>query len=238
MLIVMPSYQFVEHDTKIVRTLLRAAALRYGRVAGFDTGSWLLASAGLLDGCRATIHWDALAQFEETFPAVDVLREDFVIDQDRVTCRGAQTAFDLMLSIIAGTHGTSVRLDVADLLGAGSGETSAPVPLAKSRTVSKAVALMQANLEEPLTIRDLARHVGRSQRDLLYQFRQEFGASPNAVYRHLRLNRCRKLVEETEIPVSEIAVRSGYQNTAAMTRAFRTAFDETPQSLRRKQRNA
>lgn len=234
MLIAIPSYRFREHDCVQTRRALRAAAQRYRVVAGFDTGSWLLAGAGLLDGCRATIHWDELTPFSETFPDVDVVRQDFVHDQDRLTCRGATAAFNLMLRLISQTHGHAVGLDVATLLAAG--DTSGPqkqFPLSRSRIVSRALVAMQANIENPVKIDMIARACGRSQRDLQIRFARELGTSPYVAYRRLRLSAARNLLQSSQLPISEIALRIGYEDSSAMTRAFRSEFGMTPQDLRR-----
>ena len=80
MLIAMPSYDFLRHATPATARALRSAARRYGTLAGFDTGAWLLAGAGLLNGHRATIHWEELGRFAEEFPAIETERARRVID--------------------------------------------------------------------------------------------------------------------------------------------------------------
>ncbi|MEO9821980.1 MAG: GlxA family transcriptional regulator [Paracoccaceae bacterium] len=234
MLIAMPSYRFRDHDTVSARRTLRSAAQRYKVMGGFDTGSWMLAAAGLLDSHRATIHWDELTTFAETFPDVQALREDFVQDQDRLTCRGATAAFDLMLQLIGVMHGHAIRLDVASLLAAA--EDYGPQqrqPLARSRSVARALSVMQNNIETPLNIGEIARVCGRSQRDLQSRFTKELGTTPFVVYRRMRLSVARNLLRDSVIPISEIAVRCGYENPSAMTRAFRAEFGVSPQDVRR-----
>ena len=235
-LIVMPSYRFDDHATVETRRALRAAAGRYNTLAGFDTGSWLLADAGLLDHRKATIHWDVFERFSETFPDVEARRERHVVDGNRVTSSGALAAFDLILELIGERHGQALRLEVATLFmapEATGGQTAQEGVLARSRTVARAVAVMQENLEVPLTIARIARAVGRSQKDLEARMRAQLGATPQAVYRRLRLIQARKLVLESDMAVAEIALRCGYQDASAMTRAFRDEFGDTPRGLRR-----
>ena len=88
-LMVMPSYGFLTHANVTSSRALRAAARRFDTLAGLDTGSWLLAQAGLLDGHRATIHWDELDRFSERFSEVDVQKEAVIYDRNRITCGGA-----------------------------------------------------------------------------------------------------------------------------------------------------
>jgi len=234
MLIVMPSYGFQTHATAATARALRAAARRHGVMAGFDTGSWLLADAGLLRGRRATIHWEELSRFAEAFPEVTALRERHVIDGDRITCGGALTAFDLILHLIGATHGAALRLDVATLFMSPqtTGPTGPGASQARGGLVARALGLMQAHLEQPLTIAALSARLGRPQRAVEARMQAELGATPRAVYRRLRLRLAQKLAAETGLSVAEIALRCGYQNPAAMTRALRAEFGRTPRAIR------
>lgn len=235
MLVVMPSYgvrRIAPRDT--ARALYRAAA-HFDRLAGFDTGSWLLAQAGLLDGYRATIHWDELASFAERFPQVETLRERFVIDRDRITCSGAMAAFDLIIHLIATRHGPLLGMDVAQLFMSRDPLDTRRIETAGGgRIVNRALALMQDAIEEPLSIPDLARTIGCTQKTLEMRMHAALQASPRDVYRHLRLSRARQLVMDTDLSISEIAGRCGYENASAMTRAFRTLFGEAPSVMRRR----
>lgn len=231
MLIAMPSYRFRDHARTSGRAL-RAAATRYATLAGFDTGSWLLAAAGLLENRPATIHWEELPRFEEAFPDVNVIRARHVVDGNRITCSGAQAAFDLMVDQIGVHQGQALRLEVATLFMSAEAAGPQNAPLARNRSVARAVAEMQAHLEHPLTIAEIARRVGRRQKDLGVRVANELGATPQAVYRRLRLIAARKMVLETDLPVAEIAMRVGYQDPSAFTRAFREEFERTPRQLR------
>ncbi|WP_306006805.1 GlxA family transcriptional regulator [Aquicoccus porphyridii] len=233
MLIAMPSYHYAAHAVPPTLRALRAAAARYDMLAGFDTGSWLLAAAGLLDGYRATIHWEEMSRFEEAFPEVEAQRQRHVTDRNRLTCSGALAAFDLMAALIGARHGHALRLELEALFM--NADTAAPrdLPQPRGKTVARAVALMQANLESPLTIEEIARQLGRSRRSLESRMSQELGAGPQAVYKRLRLIKARKLVRESDLAVAEIALRSGYHDPGAMTRAFRAEFGETPRQMRR-----
>lgn len=236
MLIAMPSYRYRSLATQSAKQFLRAAALRYNVMAGFDSGAWLLASAGLLDGRSATIHWEELAGFAEDFPEIDCQRLRHVQDGNRITCTGALAAFDLMLELIGQRHGQSLRLEVAalfmspDVTEAHTGPSAGG--LARSRSVARALALMQAHLETPLKIGEIARRLGRSHKDLEQRMKLQLGATPQAIYRRLRLIQARKLVLETDLTIAEIALRSGYEDSSAMTRAYRTEFGATPRQMR------
>ena len=228
----MPSYDFLRHAAPATARALRSAALRYGALAGFDTGAWLLAEAGLLDGRRATIHWEELARFEEEFPEIETERARQVMDGNRITCSGALAAFDLMLELIGARLGQALRLEVAALFMSPEATGGREPLLAKGKTVARALAVMQEHIETPLSITEVARRAGRSQKDLEARMKAELGAPPRAVYRRLRLIQARKLVLETDQSVGEIALRCGYEDPSALTRAFRAEFQTTPRALR------
>ena len=228
-LMVMPSYGFLTHANVTSSRALRAAARRFDILAGLDTGSWLLAEAGLLDGYRATIHWDELDRFSERFSDIDVQKEAVIYDRDRITCGGASTAFALAMQMIEKQHGAALRLRVEHLFSGAYAQR----PVRRGGIAARAVDLMRAHIEEPLPIAQLAQQLGRSQKHLEQQMLARLGAAPQVIYRRIRLERARQLSLDTTISVAEISVRCGYQDASAMTRAFRSEYGTTPQALRR-----
>ena len=228
-LMVMPSYGFLTHANVTSSRALRAAARRFDILAGLDTGSWLLAEAGLLDGYRATIHWDELDRFSERFSDIDVQKEAVIYDRDRITCGGASTDFALAMQMIEKQYGAALRLRVEHLFSGAYAQR----PVRRGGIAARAVDLMRAHIEEPLQIAQLARQLGRSQKHLEQQMLARLGAAPQVIYRRIRLERARQLSLDTTISVAEISVRCGYQDASAMTRAFRSEYGTTPQALRR-----
>jgi len=228
-LMVMPSYGFLTHANVTSSRALRAAARRFDILAGLDTGSWLLAEAGLLDGYRATIHWDELDRFSERFSDIDVQKEAVIYDRDRITCGGASTAFALAMQMIEKQHGAALRLRVEHLFSGAYAQR----PVRRGGIAARAVDLMRAHIEEPLQIAQLAQQLGRSQKHLEQQMLARLSAAPQVIYRRIRLERARQLSLDTTISVAEISVRCGYQDASAMTRAFRSEYGTTPQALRR-----
>lgn len=233
-LFVASSYDVRLHATNDTASALKSAAKRFENVVGMDTGAWLMAHAGLLDGVQATIHWDELTAFSEAFVDVDTRAEKYLIEENLMTCGGAMTAFDLALELIGRRHGEACRLDVASLFlhqpdDAFQGRLR---PQRASPLVQKALALMSANLETPLRIEALAAHVECSHRALGRAFQADLGAAPITVYKRLRLGAARRYAQQSTYSVTEIALRCGYKNAAAMTRAFVEQFGETPSAVR------
>lgn len=230
-LFVLPSYGFRSLGTPACLDALRAAARRYETLIGLDTGSWLLAEAGLLNGYAATIHFDEFERFSERFPDVSARRERWLIDRNRMSAGGATTAFELMQHLIAATHGSAVSVEISGLFM--QGEESIRSMVAGDRRVQRALALMREHLEAPLSITEIARASGCRQRDLEERFQRAFGAPPRTVYKQLRMAEALRLVREGDLSVSEIALRCGYSDPSAFTRAFRQTYGSPPRGATR-----
>ncbi|TDE36594.1 GlxA family transcriptional regulator [Antarcticimicrobium sediminis] len=237
-LFVMPSYDVRTHDTSVCHRALRSARKRFVHLVGLDTGSWLLAGAGLLDGRRATIHREEQIALAERFPEVSVLPDRVVEDGDILSCGGALTSFELVLRLIEQHFGALMRLEVGALFLDGSTEVpgtgptpTGPTPL-PGRTAEAAMALMLRRIEAPVRIEEIAAELGISRKALEQRCRARYGISPRALYRAVRLREVRRLVETTVLSVAEIAVRCGYGDPSAMTRAFRMEFGLPPRALR------
>lgn len=233
-LCVMPSYGHRDFTRAAHLRRLRAAAGRSGALVGLDTGSLVLAAAGLMDGYRATSHWDVLTEFEESYPEVQVVRDRFVIDRDRLSCGGATTTMELMLELIAQHHGPTLSLDVGALFmhGERPGTGSHLPGVAGDRVVRAAAALMRRHLEQPLPIPEIARRLGLSQRGLEQRCHAAAGRAPQSLYTLIRMSEARRLVQDTALSVAEIAGRVGYADASAMTRSFRSAFGLSPRAMR------
>ena len=233
-LFVHASYGHDHHDTKATRLALRRAAQKAGVVIGLDAGPWLMASAGLLNGRRATVHWDMLDAFAERFLDVDVERARAIHDGSYVTCAGAMSAYDMTLDLISQHLGESARMDVDDQFIKGDPPVTAPgdTPPEGDPLVRKALDVMRDHLERPLTQLTLARALSCQPRTLDRRFRASLGAPPGTVYRHMRLSNARKMLEGTKLGVAEISVRCGYDSPAALSRAIKLRYNSTPSALR------
>ncbi|MEO0944510.1 MAG: GlxA family transcriptional regulator [Pseudomonadota bacterium] len=233
-LFVASSYGVRQHATRITTRALKSAAGRFKNMVGMDTGAWLMAHAGLLDGMRATIHWDELTAFSEMFVDVETRAEKFLIEGNLMTCGGAMTAFDLALELIGRRHGEACRLEVAALFLHQQDEMiqGRLRPHRTSPLVQKALALMSTNLETPLPIEELSTQLECSHRALGRAFQAELGAAPVAVYKRLRLSAARRYAQQSTYSITEIALRCGYKSPASMTRAFVEQFGKTPSALR------
>lgn len=232
LLFVMPSYDFLHHTNTQNLRAIRAAAKRHSTIAGMDMGAWLLAAAGLLDGYRATVHWDELQSAAETFPQVEFVSDRFIIDRDRLTCGGVTTAFDLVLHLLGQQHGAMLALEVAALFMHGTRPINSDWPASDNQLVHATTAFMRQNLETPVPIPKVAAAIGLPHKTLETLFTRETGATPQAIYKALRLREARRLTEHSTYSIAEIATRCGYSDPAAMTRAFKAEFGLTPRQNR------
>lgn len=229
-LFVLASYDYQKHNNVMVWRALRQAASRATTVVGLDTAPWLMASAGLLDARWATVHWDVIDSFAETFLSLNIEQSRVVWDADRITCAGAMSALDLTQDLIADHLGQAMRLDIAHLFLQSSAPEGpkAAVDQPTHRLIRDAVQLMHGTIEAPLSVPQLAQLLSCSAKTLERRFQENLRAAPGSVYRHLRLTKAAQLIASTKLSVAEISVRCGYDNPSAFTRAFKARYGATP----------
>ncbi len=205
------------------------------------TGSYALAKAGLLDGYKCTIHWENMASLCEEFPSIQFMEELFVIDRSRCTCAGGTAPLDFMLSIVASRFDKNLVAEISDqfmVVRARDSKDQQHIPLAarvgySHKALVEVSALMEANIEEPLSLDELARLVGLSQRHLQRMFRHTLGMTPMHYYLNLRLRRARALLLQTEMSIMDITIACGFQSSCHFSKSYRSLFGYSPSSERR-----
>jgi transcriptional regulator GlxA family with amidase domain len=240
-LVVVASYDHEDLATPEVLAVLRRWSTFGTTLGALDNGTFVLASAGLLDGYRATAHWEMLESYIERFPRVDFTQDLFVVDRDRFTAAGGTAGLDMMLSLIRARHGDDIAARAADefvyarMRDPGDAQRLPLRRRLKGATprLVKAVEAMEANLEDALPIETFAETAGISERELERQFRRWLKTSPGAYYRGLRLDRARALLRQTDIPVLDVAMRCGFSSAAHFSRSYSGRFGHPPSSERR-----
>ena len=245
-LMVIAGYRLAEVATRPLIRDLRRMAPQFAALGGVDAATWVLARAGLLDGHRATVHWEDLEDLAHAHPTIDLRPDRYVIDRNRMTAAGAAPAYDLMLHLIRTRHGAGVARQVAQsfLSTARPGHEAqiAPAPGPRrndpslDQRVAQVLALMESRLDTPLSTSALAAAVGLSPRRLESLFRQNLGTTPGSHAQSLRLAAARRLLTDTQHPLAEIALRTGFSSPATLSRAFRRCFGHAPATLRRRTR--
>ena len=229
-LYVIASYGHLENDTPATRRAMQIAARRSKAVFGLDTGAWLMAAAGLLKDRRATVHWDILDAFSERFLDVAVEQASWVADRDVLTCAGASATLDLSRHLIARDISPAVAMDVEALFTPPA--RSDALPAVRDSLVARAARIMRKHIEVPLDINHLSQSLKTSPRTLSRRCQSALGMTPGQLYRHIRLTAARQLVEGSDASIAEIAVRCGYDDPTALTRAFRLRFGAPPTAFR------
>ena len=169
-------------------------------------------------GIAARIHWENLASLREEFPDITVTSELFEIDRDRYTCSGGVAPLDMMLNLIEAEHGSPLAVAISEeficerIRGKNDRQR---IPLKHRLGTSQpklidAISLMEANLEEPMSLDELSRHVELSRRQLERLFQKHVHCVPTRYYLELRLARARQLLLQTTRPIVDIAFACGF----------------------------
>ena len=205
-------------------------------VGGLCTAAYSLARAGLLDGKKATIHWENQDSFAEEFEEVNLTKSVFVVDGNRMTTAGGTSSIDLMLKLIADQQGEELANSVADQLIYSSIRTdqdtqrlSVPTRIGvRHPKLSQVIQMMEANIEEPISPSILARNVGMSTRQLERLFRRYLNRSPKRYYMELRLQKARNLLMQTDMSVINVALACGFASPSHFSKCYRAHYDTTP----------
>jgi transcriptional regulator GlxA family with amidase domain len=219
---------------------LRHVQRRGRRVVSICTGAFALAAAGLLDGLRATTHWRDIDELSERYPQVGVDRDVLYIDNGQVlTSAGVASGIDLCLHIVRRDLGAAAANRLARLIVAAphreGGQTQfieAPMgTTAGSLSATRSWAL--ENIGESLSVRDLARHAGVSERTFARRFVDETGSAPLQWLLNARIQRARELIETADLSVDQVARRCGMGTAANLRLHFRRFVGTTPTAYRK-----
>jgi len=222
--------------TRGVLNWLRREARRGVTMGGLCTGAFALARAGLLDGKKATIHWENQDGFLEEFEDVRLTKSVFVMDGNRWTTAGGTSSLDLMLKVIAADHGEDLANTVADQLIYSTIRTdqdtqrlSIPTRIGvRHPKLSQVIQMMEGNIEDPMSPADLAEEVGMSTRQLERLFRRYLNRSPKRYYMELRLQKARNLLMQTDMSVINVALACGFASPSHFSKCYRAHYNTTP----------
>jgi transcriptional regulator GlxA family with amidase domain len=215
-------------------------------LGGICTGSYILARSGLLNGYRAAIHWENLASTREEFPSINVVEDIFVFDKNRYTCAGGVAAMDMTLHLISSTMGTTLATNISEqflLSRIRDKEDQQRTPLhiklgPNQPKLTEAVSLMEANIEEPISLEELSSLVGISRRQLERLFQKYLQCVPTRYYMELRLKRARLLLLQTDKPVIDIALACGFISATHFSKCYRDFYSIPPSEARRQKSKA
>ena len=195
----------------------------------------------MLNGRKATVHYEHAAAFRELFPEIAPSDALFVIDANRLTCCGGMASSDLALEIIRAQHGiglanASARYIFHDRLRTSSEEQSPqhhePVGYAAPPKLRAAIILMERHLETPRPLPAIAAACGLSQRHMERLFREHTGVTPVKYYMDVRLDRARGMITQTDMSVLQVSVACGFASPEYFARVYRKRFGLMPSADR------
>ena len=223
-----------------LQTYLRRERALGTPLAGICTGALVLARCGFLDGSAAAVHWACQDAFAEEFPNVRLMPGVFVADGAILTASGGTAAADLMLCLIRRAHGAALATQVADQMIYNTvREDTAPQRVSfqsrhgmRNAHLSRAVALMEQHIEDPISPGDIADEIGLSTRQLERLFNRYLNTTPKAHFMDLRLTRARNLLIQSELSVTEVAIAAGFVSHSHFSKVFRLRFGLSPHRQR------
>ncbi|WP_041840649.1 GlxA family transcriptional regulator [Actinoplanes friuliensis] len=221
---------------------IRQAHARGARLLGFCSGAFTLAEAGVLNGRRATAHWQWADDFRARFPAVtlepDVL---FVDDGDILTSAGSAAALDLGLHVVRRDFGAEIANAVSRRLvfaahrdGGQRQFVERPMPVVPDESLAPLLAWVQEHLDRPLTVADLAAEAAVSPATLHRRFRAELGTTPLAWLTGERVALACRLIERGESRFEVVARRTGLGTATNLRSLLRRETGLSPTEYRRR----
>lgn len=210
-------------------------------VAGIAMGGHVLAQAGLLAGKKASLHGQSLHELRARFPDILLSTDVFSIDGHMATCRSATAAMDLIFVLIGHQLGKDMldalsQYFVRERVGIAGTATGRVQPgdalMREQPKLGEAIALMESNIEEPLSTDDIAGHVGLSRRHLERLFKKHLHAVPSRYYLLLRLEQARNLLQAGGVSITEVAAACGFASTAHFSTVYRNLSGLTPSEER------
>ena len=240
-IVVCASFAPERYITKKNLAWLRRLDRQGSEMGAVETGTYFLARAGLLEGYRATLHWENLSSFAEQFPDIEITGELFEIDRKRFTCSGGTGALDMMLHRISERHGHKLAMAVSESLlhsRIRNPDDHQRLGLAvrlkvRHPALLNIVQMMESNLEEPLSLDELCEIGGISRRQLERLFRSWLKDTPTGYYLKLRLSRARQLLEHTTISVMDVSLACGFVSAPYFSRAYKAQYGRSPREDRR-----
>ena len=231
---------FLEPPAPAILEALRAAYAGGARIGAICVGAFILAATGLLDGRRATTHWQWADHLARRHPEVDVTPAAMFVDDGRIlTCAGVAAGLDLCLHLIRQDAGpelagrTARRLVLPSWRAGGQAQyVESTVPQDDSLPLRPTIRWMEENAFEPLDLHRIARHASMSVRSLNRHFRDQLGTTPLKLLLQMRVDRARNLLESTTLPLNRVAEQSGFASHASLRYHFVRAVGVPPHEYR------
>ncbi|MCT8965467.1 GlxA family transcriptional regulator [Pseudomonas veronii] len=232
--------RIVEEQPEIVEWTKRVA-LNVERFAALCSGAFFLAEAGLLNGKRATTHWRMAEVMKQNYPEIQVDIDSIFVRQDNLwTSAGVSASVDLALAFVESDFGHDLALQVArDLvifLKRPGGQSQFSANLKTQMTQSPNMRSIQEwvlnNIDKKIGISLMASRASMSLRHFTRTFQKDVGMCPSEFLERARIDKARRLLSESELPLKSIAFNCGFSTTDQMRISFRKHLSVTPKEYR------
>lgn len=239
--VIVPGYQPVGRPVPpTVIEALATSLARGTRLASICTGAFALAAAGILDGQRATTHWQHIDELAAQFPSVQTDRDVLYVDNGNVlTSAGMCCGIDMCLHIVMRDLGAATANRVARALvapphrdGGQAQYVPAAVAVAGDTSLAATRAWALVHVADPITVSEMAKHAGMSMRNFTRRFTEESGTTPLQWLVNARINAARELLETTDYSIDRVARDSGLGTAANLRLHFRRSLATTPTAYR------
>jgi len=237
-----PSIQSVEDDARL-SAWLQDQSRKVRRLGSVCSGAFILAKAGVLDGKRVTTHWNSSSRLARTFPRIEVEADQiYVKDGSIYTSAGVTAGMDLALALVEEDFGRGVALKVARefvmFLKRPGGQSQFSAHLAAQTAEKNVIREVQTwileNLDQPITVDQLAARAGMSTRNFSRIFKHEAQMTPAEYVELARIDAARRLLEETNTPLKRVAAWCGFGDPNGLRRAFLRRLKVSPADYRRR----
>ena len=239
LLVVIAGFDQEIHAKSKHLSVLRQIASKFKTICCVEAGTWVLARAGIINYHHVTTHWEDTEKLTHQYPNLEVSNERYVIDGNIWSSGGASPTLDMILHYLRITQNKSLAIDVASVfiyVDASSANDIQTISLGQlykhEPRLADAIKIMESNIENTLTTREIAQQVKISVRMLELLFKKHLGKTPGNYYLRLRLQAARKMVLDSNFSILEIAFRCGFKSQSALSRAFVKRYGSSPLKLR------
>ncbi len=240
--IIIGGFNQANNCPNVYLALIKRVSSNFSTICAVESGTWVLARAGIITNHQVTTHWEDLENFAFAYPNLDVIGQRFVIDRNIWTSGGASPSLDMLLHYLRTTQRQSLALDVANAFIYTESKVATDVQAHGSLErlkrieprLASAMEIMEKNIETPTSIQSIANQLTLSQRTLELLSHKHIGVSPSTYYLRLRLQAARRLVLDSNATMSDIAVRCGFNSQSAFSRAFKSRYNQSPSELRKR----
>lgn len=215
-------------------------------LAASCTGTFVLASTGLLDDRPATTTWWLADKFRSKFPRVNLQLEPVITEADRLICAGAQSSYLLQtIHIIERLSGPTIASQCAKtmLIDVSQTKQTPFLPLLADKAhadslVHRAQHWLQKNMAKDVRMSEMANEFGVSERTIIRRFQAALDQAPLRYLQSLRIEAARGLLEAGDLNVDAIAAKVGYNDVSSFCRLFKEKVGLSPGAYRGRFRTA